>query len=105
MQCYVCVLGDTHTPAVAICDICSVGLCVEHLTENALRTGPGGMRPYGCLHRPGHDRPRSGLEVEDVQGAKPLTAGSKRRASRRGRAALKPSAAWLAADAPGAPSA
>jgi hypothetical protein len=55
MHCYVCAIADAVSPAVAICGVCSVGLCLEHLTENARRQGPGGMRAYACLHRPGYE--------------------------------------------------
>jgi hypothetical protein len=51
MYCYVCALAQQATPAVAICEICSVGLCMEHHAENKQRRGPGGMSAYACLHR------------------------------------------------------
>lgn len=51
MHCYVCALAHRTTAAVAICKICSVGLCMEHHVENERRSGPGGMTSYTCLHR------------------------------------------------------
>jgi hypothetical protein len=55
MQCYVCALASDVSPAVGLCRVCSVGLCVEHLSENARRGGPGGMPAYDCLHTPNRD--------------------------------------------------
>lgn len=59
MRCYVCAVAGGENPAVGICGVCSVGLCVEHISENARRRGPGGANADDCLHRLGYDdRPR-----------------------------------------------
>src|ERR1039458_8292496 len=55
MKCYVCAVDGTESPAVGICGVCSVGLCVEHIAENARRRGPGGAHAADCLHRLGYD--------------------------------------------------
>ncbi len=55
MRCYVCAVAGTENPAVGICAVCSVGLCVDHIAENARRRGPGGAHADGCLHRLGFD--------------------------------------------------
>jgi hypothetical protein len=51
MNCYVCDRAGRPEPAGATCGTCSVGLCREHLDEELLTIGPGGMR-YGCSHDP-----------------------------------------------------
>ena len=51
MNCYVCDRAGRPEPAIATCGTCSVGLCREHLDEELLTVGPGGMR-YGCSHDP-----------------------------------------------------
>jgi hypothetical protein len=55
MKCYVCAVAGTENPAVGICGVCSVGLCVVHIATNARWRGPGGARADGCLHRLGFD--------------------------------------------------
>jgi hypothetical protein len=48
-------LADIENPAVGICGVCSVGLCLEHIDENSRRREPGGARTEDCLHRLGYD--------------------------------------------------
>jgi hypothetical protein len=55
MNCYVCAVGGTTNSAVGICGLCSVGLCVKHLGENAGQRGLLGAHPDDCLHHLGYD--------------------------------------------------
>jgi hypothetical protein len=50
MNCYVCAAQGTASPAVAICQSCSVGLCREHHDAERRTSGPGGTN-YSCTHR------------------------------------------------------
>jgi hypothetical protein len=70
MQCYVCAVAQQTAPAVAICKVCSVGLCMEHHAENAQRLGPGGMFSYACLHQTNDLTGGRGLKMPllDVRG-------------------------------------
>jgi anti-anti-sigma factor len=56
MNCYVCALAGTENYAVGHCDVCSVGLCVKHIGENATRHGPLSAHPDDCLHHPGYQQ-------------------------------------------------
>ncbi|MER3408856.1 MAG: hypothetical protein C4305_07940 [Thermoleophilia bacterium] len=49
MQCYVCHREGRSSPAVGLCRVCSIGLCLAHLREAASRLGPGGTL-YACAH-------------------------------------------------------
>lgn len=52
MKCYVDARGGTHKDAIAVCNMCGVGLCEEHLLEEGMeRHGPGltGYRDRGRL--------------------------------------------------------
>lgn len=61
MHCYVCALDGATTGAVGICKLCAVGLCMDHLAENARRDEPGGMTAFACLHNAGYEgRARGG---------------------------------------------
>ncbi|MQB00768.1 MAG: DUF2180 family protein [Actinobacteria bacterium] len=48
MNCFVCATQESGVTAVAICRVCSVGLCMNHLAEAGAFT-QGGMR-YACPH-------------------------------------------------------
>jgi hypothetical protein len=48
MDCYECAIRGRAVAAVATCQNCGVGLCLEHLAE-AHRYRPGGTL-YGCPH-------------------------------------------------------
>jgi hypothetical protein len=48
MNCFVCATQGKAASAVAICQFCSVGLCMDHLAEAGAHT-QGGMR-YACPH-------------------------------------------------------
>ena len=49
MNCYVCHRKGRWTPAVALCRVCSAGLCFEHVRSTATSLGPGGTI-YTCQH-------------------------------------------------------
>ena len=48
MNCFVCATQGKVASAVAICRVCSVGMCMDHLAE-ADAFSQGGMR-YACPH-------------------------------------------------------
>jgi hypothetical protein len=55
MNCYVCAVTGTKNSAVGICGVCSIGLCLTHIGENARRHRGLGAYPNDCLHHPGYD--------------------------------------------------
>jgi hypothetical protein len=49
MNCFECAKVNDSVPAVALCQHCSVGLCLDHLVEaHDFRVGG---TTYGCAHR------------------------------------------------------
>jgi hypothetical protein len=50
MKCGICASSQREADAVAICNRCSIGLCLSHLAEAQTQTGPGGLA-YGCNHQ------------------------------------------------------
>jgi hypothetical protein len=56
MNCYICALAGTENYAVGLCGVCSVGLCVKHIGENARRRGPLSAHPDDCQHYLGHEQ-------------------------------------------------
>ena len=48
MHCFECAKLDDAVPAVAVCQHCGVGLCLDHLID-ARQTTVGGAN-YGCAH-------------------------------------------------------
>ncbi len=50
MNCYVCAAQGTASPAVALCNSCSIGLCREHHAEELRAPRPGGTN-LRCSHR------------------------------------------------------
>jgi len=59
MNCFECAKASDIVPAVGLCRHCSVGLCLDHLTEaNAYRVAG---TTFGCPHRIPHAIPLRGV--------------------------------------------
>ena len=59
MNCFECAKVHDEVPAVGVCRICNVGLCLDHLIEaGAYRVG--GTR-FGCAHEVPQAMPLRGL--------------------------------------------
>ena len=59
MNCFQCAKTNDPTPAVAICQHCGVGLCLDHLAEARDRRVGGTV--YGCDHEIPRTQPMRGL--------------------------------------------
>jgi len=60
MNCYECMVAGKTVTAVAICQHCGVGLCLEHLRKAQAYHAGGTL--YGCPHQPaGTGRPQRGV--------------------------------------------
>jgi hypothetical protein len=64
MNCYVCATDGRPEVAVAValCRVCMVGLCLDHLRNAASHTGVGGMS-VNCAHRVSPSIPKWWLAI------------------------------------------
>ena len=51
MDCYECAKAGSARAAVALCQKCGAGLCLEHLREAVSWIGPGGTMSVTCPHK------------------------------------------------------
>ena len=58
MQCFECAKVNDTGPAVAICQHCGVGLCLDHLVE--ARSVRVGGTVYACAHKVPSTKPLRG---------------------------------------------
>jgi hypothetical protein len=62
MNCYVCATDGRPEVAVALCRVCMVGLCLDHLRDAASHTGSGGMS-LNCAHKVSSPVPKWWLAI------------------------------------------
>ena len=43
MKCYICALEGKDTEAVAVCQVCGMGVCFEHLVREEIEIYEGGF--------------------------------------------------------------
>ena len=73
MNCFECAKVNDTIPAVAVCQHCGVGLCLDHLVEAHEFTV--GATHYGCPHQVPSMRPLRGMPAGVAAGARHHTAG------------------------------
>lgn len=72
MNCFECAKVNDAVPAVAVCDHCGVGLCLDHLIE-AHEFTVGGAH-YACPHEIPHVKPMRGTPAGIAASARHHTA-------------------------------
>ena len=72
MNCFECAKVNDTVPAVALCQHCGVGLCLDHLVE-AHEFAVGGTH-YTCPHEIPHVKPLRGVPAGIAQTARHHTA-------------------------------
>ena len=73
MNCFECAKVNDTVPAVAVCQHCGVGLCLDHLVE-ASEYSVGGTT-FACQHEVPHVKPLCGMPAGVAAGARHHTAG------------------------------
>ena len=68
MNCFECAKVNDTVPAVATCQRCSVGLCLDHLIE-ARNLRVGGTL-FGCGHEMPRTKPLRGMPVGVAESAR-----------------------------------
>ena len=74
MNCFECAKASDAAPAVAICEHCGVGLCLDHLIE--ARGYRAGGTLFGCGHQMLRVRPLRGMPAGVAASARHHTAVS-----------------------------
>ena len=73
MNCFECAKVNDTVAAVALCQHCGVGLCLDHLVEAHEFTVAG--THYACPHEVPHAKPLRGMPAGVAAGARHHTAG------------------------------
>ena len=73
MNCFECAKVNDTVAAVALCQHCGVGLCLDHLVE-AHEFTVGGTH-FACPHEIPHVKPLHGMPAGVAAGARHHTAG------------------------------
>jgi hypothetical protein len=73
VNCFECAKESDAAPAVAICEDCGVGLCLDHLIEASNCTVAG--THYACAHQIPHVKPLRGMPAGIAASARHHTAG------------------------------
>ena len=75
MNCFECAKANDTVSAVAVCDRCGVGLCLDHLVEARAHRVGGTL--YACPHGLPSLKPLRDVPAGIVQGARHTSAAAR----------------------------